>query len=110
MILNKGSWNGKKILSESSVAEMQVARTDKSIIKYAPPAAEGFNYGYGEWIQETDDQGNTTVVSSPGLFGTWPLVDNKRGYACIFFVKSLLGEQKKELYLNLKKAVDAALQ
>jgi CubicO group peptidase (beta-lactamase class C family) len=109
MILNKGVWNGKRILSENSITEMQVARTSKNIIKYAPAAAEGFNYGYGEWIQETDEQGNATVVSSPGLFGTWPLVDYKHGYAAIIFVKSLLGEQKKELYLDLKKAIDTAL-
>jgi len=95
MLLNKGEFNGKRILSEKSIAEMQQMRTNSSSIKYAPKLAEGFNYGFGEWIQETDENGKTTVVSCPGLFGTWPLIDLCRGYASIIFTNSLLNIEKK---------------
>jgi hypothetical protein len=34
------------------------------------------------------------------------MVDWCRGYACIFFVKTLLGEQKKDIYMQMKDALD----
>jgi hypothetical protein len=40
------------------------------------------------------------------LFGTWPYVDKCRNYAAIIFVKTLLGEQKKDVALQFKNAVD----
>ncbi len=106
MILNKGMFNGKRILSEKSIEAMQTPITTAKDIKYAPKVAAGYNYGLGEWIQEVDANGKATVVSSPGLFGTWPMVDNCKGYACIVFVKTLLSEQKKEIYLDMKKIID----
>ena len=106
MILNKGMYNGKRILSETSIAEMQKAITSPDIIKYAPPAAEGFNYALGEWVLEADTNNNSTAVASPGLFGTWPLVDIRRNYAAIFFVKSLITEGRSDLYLELKSTID----
>jgi CubicO group peptidase (beta-lactamase class C family) len=106
MILNKGVFEGKRILSEKAILEMQKMQTGNAVVKYAPKVAEGYNYGLGEWIVEPGTNGNAAVVSSPGLFGTFPLVDNCRGYACIFFVKTLLTEQKKELYVSLKEAID----
>lgn len=106
MILNKGMFNGKQVLSEKAIIEMQTVRTTPSMIKYAPKAAEGFNYGFGEWILEADENGIGTVVASPGLFGTWPMVDKCRGYACIFFTKGLLGEERKDIYMDIKRSID----
>jgi hypothetical protein len=79
------------------------------MIKYAPKAAAGYNYGYGEWILETDENGNSTVVASPGLFGSWPMVDKCRNYACLFFTRGLLGEEKRDIYLDIKKTIDEQL-
>lgn len=106
MILNKGVYNGKRILSEASVELMQQSQTNLQMIAYAPKAAEGFNYAFGEWVLDTDNSGKSAVVASPGLFGTWPLVDLKRGYVCIFFVKNLLTEQRKDIYTDLKNTID----
>jgi CubicO group peptidase (beta-lactamase class C family) len=110
MILNKGMFNGKRILSEKAIADMQTARTTPAMIKYAPEVAKGYNYGFGEWILETDENGNATVVASPGLFGTWPMVDKCRQYAVIFFTKGVLGEEKKEIYLDVKESIDAQIK
>lgn len=109
MILDKGIFKGKRILSEQSISLMQTAQTNSSMIKYAPKAAQGYNYGFGEWILETDEQGVSTVVASPGLFGTWPMIDKCRNYACIFFTKGLLGEEKRDVYLDIKKTIDAQI-
>ncbi|MEI6087849.1 MAG: serine hydrolase domain-containing protein [Bacteroidota bacterium] len=106
MILNKGEFNGKRILSEKSINEMHTLRTNSSIIKLTPKIAEGFNYGLGEWIQDTDENGKATVVSCPSLFGTWPMVDLCRGYACIVFPSGILKDSQRGLYKDIKSAID----
>ena len=107
--MNKGMFNGKKVLSEHAIQIMQQAQTTLPIIKYAPEAAKGFNYALGEWVQEEDENGKSVVVSSPGLFGTWPMIDNCRGYACIVFVKSLISEEKANINKDLKASIDESL-
>ncbi len=109
MILNKGMFNGKKILSEKAVEEMLKTNASGKQIKYAPKTEEGYSYGLGAWIQEADDKGNGLVLSAPGSFGTWPIVDNCRGYACIFFIKGSLDEEKKKIYMNIKRSIDEVL-
>jgi len=106
MLLNNGMYKGKRILSEASVAELRKMQTTPSSIKYAPRSAEGFGYALGSWVIEEDGKGAATSLASPGLFGTWPMIDWKRGYAVIFFVKSFLGEQKADAYMELKKVID----
>jgi CubicO group peptidase (beta-lactamase class C family) len=109
MILNKGMFEGKRILSEKAIEEMQTPQFTNLPVKFTPKLAEGLHYGLGEWIQEEDASGKSTVVSCPGLFGTFPYVDNCRNYAAIILVKKILSEQKKDLALQFKGAVDQAV-
>jgi hypothetical protein len=98
------------------VEEMRKVRTTPEIIKYAPKAAQGFNYASGSWvIEESATAGEEgakmgSVLASPGLFGTWPMVDFCRGYAYLVFVKNFLGEERADAHLELKKAVDTQIQ
>lgn len=105
MMLNKGKYKGQQILSENAVNEMMKVQTTPDMIKYAPKAAEGFNYALGSWVAE-EKNGTATCAASPGLFGTWPMIDYCRGYAYIVFVKNLLGEERAEEDLQLKKIID----
>jgi CubicO group peptidase (beta-lactamase class C family) len=109
MILNKGMFNGKRILSEKAITDMQTVRTTPAMIKYAPKAAENYNYGFGAWVLQSDENGQAQVLASPGLFGTWPMVDFCRGYASIFFTKGGLGEERKEIFMDMKQSIDAQL-
>jgi CubicO group peptidase (beta-lactamase class C family) len=114
MMLNNGIFNGQKILSEASVQEMKKIHANADKIKYAPKSAEGFEYALGSWVLTPGpsptalERGTAaaTILSSPGLFGTWPMVDYCRGYTAIFFVKNFLGEQKADVYLEIKKLID----
>lgn len=105
MLLNKGKINGKQILSEESVNTLMQVQTKSSQIKYAPKVAEGFNYALGSWAMEEKD-GKATVLASPGLFGTWPMIDFCRGYAYLVFTKNLLNEEKAGVHLEIKKMID----
>ncbi len=109
MLMNKGKYRGKQILSEESVNEMMKAQTTPEMIRYAPKAAEGFNYALGSWVIE-EENGKGKVLASPGLFGTWPMVDFCRGYAYILFVKNFLGEERADIHLEIKKVIDQQLR
>lgn len=105
MIRNKGLYNGVRILSEQSVEEMEKDRIGSDVrIAYSPAgAAMGkVGYGYGEWVMGPD------VVSSPGLFGAFPWVDNRRGYSAFLMVYYFGNREKQERDVELVKLVDGA--
>jgi CubicO group peptidase (beta-lactamase class C family) len=110
MLLNKGVYNGQQILSESSIAELRKISTSPELIRYSPKSAEGFSYAMGSYVLDESKNGEATALASPGLYGAWPMVDWCRGYASLVLVKSLLDEQKKDVYLQMKDAVDEELR
>lgn len=112
MILNKGMFNGKRILSEKSIAEMQVNRIDKNVtIGYTPAEAGDFGYGYGEWVMETSTSNQLSrSVTSPGLFGSFPWVDNEKKYCAFLMAFYLKSEGRNERYKKLKGLVDEAVK
>jgi hypothetical protein len=105
MLLKKGKYNGLQVLSENAVNEMMKVQNTLKQVKYAPKSAEGFTYASGSWVIEEKDN-TASVLASPGLFGTWPMVDFCRGYAYIVFVKNLLGEERADAHLQIKQLVD----
>lgn len=108
MLMNKGKHNGQQILSEEAVRQLMQVQTKPTQIKYAPKAAQGFNYALGSWVIEEKD-GIAGTLSSPGLFGTWPMIDFCRGYAYIVFVKNLLGDERADAHMEIKKIIDKQL-
>ena len=105
MMLNKGKYNGVQVLSEKAVQQMMIVQNKPEQIKSAPKAAEGYTYSSGSWVVE-EKNGIATSLASPGLFGTWPMIDFCRGYAYIVFVKNLLGEERAGVHRELKKIID----
>jgi CubicO group peptidase (beta-lactamase class C family) len=106
MLLNKGMFNGKRILSEQAITDMQTVRTTPPMMKSVPKGIEGYSYGLGQWILEADEKNVGTVVVGPGLSGTWPMIDKCRGYAFLIFTKGDLGEEKKNIYMDIKASID----
>jgi CubicO group peptidase (beta-lactamase class C family) len=112
MILDKGLFNGKRILSESSIAEMQVNRITKDVkVAYSPAEAGDFGYGYGEWVMESSAINNLSrSVTSPGLFGSFPWIDKEKKYAAFLMAFYLKSEGRNERYKALKQLVDEAVE
>jgi CubicO group peptidase (beta-lactamase class C family) len=108
MMLGRGKYNGKQILSDHSFQELLQVQNRPEQIAYAPKAAGGLLYALGSWVVESKNK-EATALASPGLFGTWPMVDWCRGYAMIIFVKNFLGEQRAEEDREIKKIIDAQL-
>jgi CubicO group peptidase (beta-lactamase class C family) len=105
MLMKNGKYNGQQILSEESVSLMRQVQDRPDQIKYAPKAATGFTYALGSWVIESRNS-NADCLASPGLFGTWPMIDFCRGYSYITLVKSLLGEERADEQMEIKKIID----
>lgn len=111
MILQDGQFNGKQVLSKSSIIEMQKNRKKADIVVAGSPAEAGnWGYGFGEWVMDnaTEDV-RSMSVTSPGLFGSFPWVDNEKKYAGFLFVFNIKNKGRNEKYKELKKLVDEAL-
>lgn len=109
MMLNNGMFEGKRILSEASIEEMEKAQFTSLPVKYTPKGTEGLHYGLGIWLMEEDGNSRGSVLSSPSFTGTWPYIDRKNNYAAILLVKPRQVEQEKEIYTQFKAAVDQAI-
>lgn len=103
MILHKGVYNGKRVLSEKSIELMQKNYIADAQVVYTPAAGMAWGYGFGEWVM------SDSAVSSPGLFGSFPWVDNKRGYCGMLFSVNLRNKERKELYKGLLKVVEGCV-
>jgi CubicO group peptidase (beta-lactamase class C family) len=101
MLLNKGIFNGKRILSEKSIAELRMVRTTQPMMKEFPEAMSGYSYGLGAWIPQADADGNGTLLFGSGLNGTWMSLDFCHGYASIFFTKGTLKDENKDIFNKL---------
>ncbi|WP_078830591.1 serine hydrolase domain-containing protein [Sediminibacterium ginsengisoli] len=109
MILHKGMFRGKRILSEKAVADMQVNRITGDVkVAYAPAEAGNFGYGFGEWVMDNISPSN--AVTSPGLFGSFPWIDNERGYAGFLMTYYIKNDGRNQRYKQLKQLVDKAVK
>jgi CubicO group peptidase (beta-lactamase class C family) len=111
MILHDGVFHGKQVLSKASIIEMQKNRIVKDAVIVSSPAEAGnWGYGFGEWMMEdiSGDQ-RSDAVTSPGLFGSFPWVDNKKQYAGFLMTFNIKNKGRNERYKELKRLVDEAL-
>ncbi|HTJ12758.1 MAG TPA: serine hydrolase domain-containing protein [Dinghuibacter sp.] len=106
MVLNKGVFNGKRLLSEASAAELLKPETTAAQIKSSPVGVDGYAYALGAWIQSADP----LIVVSPSFKGSWAVVDFARGYAAVILVNKEFGEPKKQQYFGIQEAIAQALQ
>lgn len=106
MILGKGVFNGKRILSDSSIAELLKVETTSDKIKSSPIGVDGYNYALGSWISPTDPG----LYVAPSLTGSWAFVDYGKGYTAVILVAKSFGDPKKTVFVTIKQAMDSALQ
>jgi len=96
MIVNKGMYSSKRVLSENAIAEMLKDQTNNARIEGTPYLTNQYStykntnirYGMGNWLDVVDNSGKVLESSSPGLFGTHPWQDSKNNLAGIIFTKT----------------------
>ena len=112
MILQKGSYNGIRILKDESISEMEVDRINPNVrIAYSPVETEGLGYGFGQWVKKYSGEGKPDEwITSPGLFGSFPWVENDKEYCAFLVTFNLNFKGRHERYFTLKRLVDESLQ
>lgn len=102
MLLNKGKFMGKQILSEASVNELLKVQTGAAVNKFTPAFYTGFSFSLGNWVETK----NGTTISCAAQNAPFVWVDYCRGYAAILLPKKEQDVQKRELYNQLQAAVN----
>ena len=109
MLLRKGKTEANaQFLSESSVEELMQLQALPEKVSFAPASAKGYGYAQGAWVMESDHE-KATSLASPGLFGSWPMIDICRGYAYVVLVKNILSEERASLHKEMKDLIDRQL-
>lgn len=109
MILNKGMFNGKKVLSESSVNYLLQQQFTEARIRYNPELTKGWNYAAGCWIEEDNGATWSNIYSGGSAQGIWPWIDLKRKYAAIVLPSAPLNFQKRDVFMQIRSSVENAL-
>ena len=90
MLLNRGVYNGKRVLSKKAVATMlsnqsgclPILKHPYDVLDIIDPKLAKAPYGIGCWLEDFDPKtGRTTAISSGGGFGCMPFLDLKRNVA-----------------------------
>jgi len=108
MLLNKGTFEGKRILSEKAVEELETSQFPDLPVKYLPKELTGAHFGLGEFITGANSSGGSAILACPSLLGTAAFIDKCRGYAAILIAEKP-AEEKKPLYQSLVNLVGEAV-
>ncbi|ULQ57353.1 beta-lactamase family protein [Flavihumibacter rivuli] len=109
MLLNKGMFNGKQVISEKSVEEILKMQTGNARIAYTLPVAQGAAYGLGCFILPKDDNNADEVFFSPSLSGTWPWINRTKRYSAIIFTKGDAPDAKRVIMEEIRQVIEQKL-
>ena len=121
MLLGRGVYNGRRVLSDAAVAALVADQTGGARILYTPyqqyaalaPGLPATRYGIGNWRERVGGQiggtsGGLHASSSQGAFGWSPWVDWARGTAGVLAVLGDLPDVMPT-YLAWRDRLDDAL-
>lgn len=93
MIDSFGVCNGRRVLSEAAVREMQKDQAVGLPLLRASNDRMGRNstYGLGEWIDLKSADGRSIQVSSPGAWGFRPWINHDKGVYGVFMMQREVG-------------------
>lgn len=108
MMMNKGVFEGKRILSEKAVEEMETPQFASLPVKYMPAGLQGAKMGLGVYIMSTNASGTAAILASPDLQGTAAFWDKCRNYGAIIITEKPQ-EERKPLFQNLMNLIGEAI-
>lgn len=111
MLVNKGVWNGRRILSEQAVTEMHREQTGSVSILHIvdnqlkpQQPAEKSNYGIGVWRITSSTSGELIEINSQGRFGFSPWIDIRRNVIGVLSTRTPL-KNIMPTYKRLKQLI-----
>ncbi len=106
MHLRRGEWNGRRVLSEWAVDEMQKDRCAGLPWLNTIPGEVG--YGLTWWIDTKDGAGASDRISVGGAYGALPWIKHARQYAGFWLVFDQLA-RSRPVWIEALPLIDAAL-
>jgi len=106
MLMNKGlAPDGKRILSEKAVAELETPQFADLPVKFMPKDVQGAQSGLGCFAMRN---GSDSVLLSPNSFGSAAWIDKCRNYAAVL-ITAKPEEEKKPVFVSMKNLIDEAI-
>ncbi len=111
MLLNRGMFEGTRILSEQAITELHQDQTGGASISYSifwdkghlDPNLPKAKYGVGVWIEKQNEAtGETIEASSPGALGAYPWIDFRQNVAGVILAQSSFS-RVLPIYLRVKR-------
>lgn len=91
MIADKGRIGSSRVFDEKTIAKMEQTRLGTVTKKVPLPGVNPeFEYGLGLWCEVVEVDGQCSVVSSPGAWGTYPWIDRRSDVRGLLVVKNRL--------------------
>jgi CubicO group peptidase (beta-lactamase class C family) len=97
MVANDGVFQGHRILSHAAVDAMERVQTGDAKMAFVPGGRTDLRYALGNWCEREDSAGLCTIVSSPGILGTYPWIDRRNGIYGVFFMHRRLPLVEKDI-------------
>lgn len=110
MLRNKGTFNGKQVLTEKSVSELLKLQEADVKVGFVPKVAEGFAHAPGSWVVDLDGSGKGLSYAAPGIFGSWAYLDTCRDYSYVVIVRNQGKEENRTFYMELKEEFDKLMR
>lgn len=110
LVASRGETQDVRLLTPESTDWMMTERTIDLKAGSLPRDAERARAGYafGMWVEQRDEQGQPTVVSSPGAFGFTPWIDLEDDYVGIIMVKGVRQRLLSDID-SIREAIDQAV-
>lgn len=105
MLMNKGKFANKQVLSEASVNTLLQMQAQISLYKSAPKEYGNYSYALGSWVM-AEQGGKPSAFVCPGFDGNWAVIDLCKGYALLLLLKEEIDNEKPAIQLQLKAATD----
>jgi CubicO group peptidase (beta-lactamase class C family) len=102
MIAANGVFEGRRVLSERAIAEMQADQVGRAVVRRGEfvervrDRTHNGIYGLGEWREMLDEQGRAVLLSSPSWAGTYPWIDKQTGLYGIFLAHVNVREARRD--------------
>ncbi|REE24863.1 CubicO group peptidase (beta-lactamase class C family) [Winogradskyella pacifica] len=106
LLLNKGKWNGKQIVSESWVT----TSTSPLLKNVKPQWRNVTGYGYQWWIPKYTDNGKTNIYSANGYGGQYLMMAPEDNLIIIFNGWNINDEPQKSTYSVLQDRIIPTLK
>jgi hypothetical protein len=105
MILNNGMFNGKKVLSENSIAEIKKTQFPNIKTRFSPDDMKNYEYALGAWKKSDAAQTKISMLLSPSFTGSWMWVDLDKKYTGVILLENPSSFNKLDLFEEFSGAI-----